>query len=182
MSPEILFKNNINLAYSLATKYYNRARERNIPQEDIKQISLLSLWKECLRYKNKKYAFSTIVFKNCARDLQRYINSKENFLVPVIIKNQDNLNKRYVNEACQLSSEKQYNLESVNFYQRSTAESILLLKECSYFIDNNIHRNLMYSYLAGNSYAFIGKQFKISPQTALNRVQKVKEDLCSYVG
>lgn len=60
MNDQLLFNNNLELAYKIASRFYSRSY---IDQDDIKQLALIALWEAARGYKESiKVKFSTYAY------------------------------------------------------------------------------------------------------------------------
>ena len=79
MDTELIFNENIGLAYSLAGKYQSTASQRGIHYDDITQTALISLWEVIPRWDKTKGSLAAIFYVNGHKKMQRFINSKQHY-------------------------------------------------------------------------------------------------------
>jgi len=159
---EELFNENTKLAYKISSKFVKFASIRGIYKEDLEQAALWALWKQCLSYDSTEYAFSTIAFRNIKRDVSRYINSKSNYLIPI---KDDN---GYRSEQASLQSE-DLPLGSEN----ERASELLNIKTWMNETLTKDERSLLDRRVVGQSCLKIANELNISPQTVMNRLNKM---------
>lgn len=175
MSPEELFMRNIKLAYAVSKKYTTFAANRGVYKEDLEQEALLSLWTECQKYVKSKGALSTVIWLNTKRDLRRFLNDKQNFLVPVVLNEKGDAGERRRQDACMLPSEE---LPAWEQRVKICLDSAAVCSQIMSRIEKHEHGALMLKWLEGYSAGELGKLYATSTQTVLNRINKVRRDLC----
>ena len=162
LSANELFEQNIKLAYKVSSKFVAFASKRSIYKEDLEQAALLALWKQCLSYDSTEYAFTTIAYRNIKRDVVRYINSKYNYLVPV--KNEegyrsDSAGLQAENLPLGLQKEKAPELYDIKLWLNES-----LTKDQKDLLDRRVK---------GQSCLEIAHDLSVSPQTVMNRLNKM---------